>query len=371
MNDANSIINSSDVISGLPAPKKSEDLELVLEKLDPAQQEIARQLADAISVDRTSEIPSFGADAQKELGKIAEEMLKGTTTQALGEVGGNIEELLRYVKQVDIEQLKAGGGRTFFRRILVRIKSFFDKYQEVNAKIQQIEARLFSDEQKLTTSINQLDLLYKENFQTLQKLRLWIAAGKIKLNELYESYSKLKEEASQGKDQDLIQKTSDLGNFITRFERRIAALQLVTVAAYQSGPSIRVVQENDLGMKERIILVRDTVLPYWRRQLALAAKIYELQGAAAIQKKITETSTAIITGTAEMLHDASVDVATIMESDVLDINALEQANDKLIQTLQEVAEIHKKGKEARQLITERGNEIEKRLDEALLEAKSL
>lgn len=370
MDDLNGISKSNEIISGLPVPKKPEDIELDMERLNPEQKQAAIELAGKINTDRTSEIPSFGADAQQELGKVAEGMLQGTTTQGLGEVGNNIDELIRYVRQINIDELKPG-SRSFFNRVFSRIKSFFDRYQEVNAKIEQIESRLFEDEQKLTLSINQLDLLYKENIDSLQRLRLWIAAGKLKLKELYDNYEKMKAEAKESKDQDLTQKTSDLGNFITRFERRISALQLVSIAAYQSGPSIRIVQENDLGMKERIILVRDTVLPYWRRQLALAAKIYELQGAAAIQKKITETSTAIITGTADMLHDASVDVATIMDSDVLDINALEQANDKLISTLQEVAQIHEKGKEARKLISSRGLEIEKRLNEALLTAKSL
>lgn len=357
-----------------PAPVLMEEMqgmdevqkEMAKTVLTPEEQEMVNAFAEKIDVENTSQIMQYGAGTQKKMADFSDEALSSVKSQDLGEVGELLTNVVGELKGFDADEEKGIFG--FFRKQANRIENLKNKYDKAAANVEKIMESLEKHQVRLLKDSAMMDKMYEQNLLYFKELSMYILAGKKslaatrsgKLRELEEKarLSGLPEDAQAAKDLD-----SKCG----RFEKKIHDLELTRMISLQTAPQIRLVQNNDIMMAEKIQTTLVNTIPLWKSQMVLAFGIAHSTEAAQAQRQVSDVTNELLRKNAETLHMASVETAKESERGIVDMETVKQTNAQLIQTLDEVMKIQKEGRARRQAAETEMMQMENELKSKLLE----
>ncbi|MFC3195643.1 toxic anion resistance protein [Marinicella sediminis] len=343
---------------------------------DVDEEEKARidALINEINMADANSVIFFGSKAQEKVTEISDKMLEGVKNKDLGRSGEALNEMVATIRGFDVDELDPNKKPGFFARLFGRAKplvKFLQKYEEVRKQIDKITNKLESHKTTLLKDITSLDRLYVANLEYFHTLEDYIKAGEEKIHQLHsEAIPAMEKEAEGSDDMLLAQKLRDLRSSTADLERRVHDLRLTRQVTLQSLPSIRLVQENDKGLINKINSTIANTVPLWRQQLAQTVTIWRSEQAADTIKDATDLTNEMLAANAENLQMANRKVREQMERGVFDIEVVKLANKKLIETIDDSLRIAEEGRAKREGAVEELQQTEAQLREALLSAKA-
>ena len=346
--------------------KKAEPADLA-DSLSEAEKKMVADFAEKIDITNSTMILQYGADAQKKMAGFSESALSNVRTKDLGEVGDMLSGLIGELKDFDAEE-ESKGLFSFFKKQGNKLDVLKTKYSKVETNVEKIAHALEDHQLQLFKDIALLDQMYQKNLVNFKELTMYILAGKIKLEkirttELAELVAKAE---ATGKAEDA-QAANDLASLCDRFEKKLHDLELTRMVSVQMGPQIRLVQNNDTLMAEKIQTTLVNTLPLWKSQMVLALGLEHSNQAMKAQREVTNMTNELLRKNAETLKMGTINVARESERGVIDIETLLQTNNTLIETLDEVIQIQNEGRQKRREAEAQLGRIEGELKQKLLE----
>ena len=314
--------------------------------LTPQEQQMVNDFAAKIDVENTAQIMQFGAGTQKKMAEFSDAALENVRTQDLGEVGDLIVNVVGELKGFDMPEAKGLMG--FFKKKAGELENMKNRFAKAEANVAAISNALQDHQVRLLKDSAVLDKMYDQNLAYFKELSMYILAGKQKLEEVRTGkLAQLQQIAQQTGLAEDAQAARDLADKCDRFEKKIHDLMLTREISIQTAPQIRMIQNNDNVMVEKIQTTLMNTIPLWKNQMVLALGIAHSTEAAAAQRQVTDVTNALLRQNAEKLHLASVETAKEAERGIVDIETLKQTNAKLIQTLDDVMKIQAEGRTQR------------------------
>ena len=314
--------------------------------LTPEEQQMVDAFAAKIDVENTAQILQYGAGTQKKMADFSDAALANVRTQDLGEVGDLITSVVGELQGFDAEEEKGFLG--FFRKQTNKLENMKNKYAKAEVNVEKIGNALQQHQVRLLKDSALLDKMYEQNLAYFKELSMYILAGKKKLQEVREGKLKELEAVAQrtGLAEDA-QAARDLSDKCNRFEKKIHDLELTGMISIQTAPQIRMIQNNDNVMVEKIQTTLVNTIPLWKNQMVLALGIAHSTEAAQAQRQVNDVTNALLKQNAEKLHMASVETAKEAERGIVDIETLKKTNADLIATLDDVMKIQADGRAKR------------------------
>lgn len=341
---------------------------------DSEEQQRIDELMAEINIADANSIIFFGTKAQEKVTDISDKMLEGVKNKDLGQSGEALNEMVATIRGFDVDELDPNKKPGFFARLFGKAKplaKFLQKYEDVKNQIEKITNKLESHKTTLLKDITSLDRLYVANLEYFHNLEDYIKAGEEKLRQLHdEVIPKMEKEAENTDDMLAAQKLRDMRSATADLERRVHDLRLTRQVTLQSLPSIRLVQENDKGLINKINSTIANTIPLWRQQLAQTVTIWRSEQAADTLKDATDLTNEMLAANAENLRIANRKVREQMERGVFDIEVVKEANQKLIATIDDSLQIAEAGKAKREAAVVELQKTESQLRDALLTAKA-
>ena len=336
--------------------------------LTPEEQKLVADFAARIDIENTNQILQYGAGTQKKMADFSDAALANVKTQELGEAGDLIAEVVGELRDFDATEEKGIFG--FFKKQSNKIEAMKNRYAKAEVNVQKIVDSLQEHQIRLMKDSAMLDKMYQLNLNYYKELTMYILAGKKKLEEVRNGrLSQLETKAQiSGSAQDA-QEAKDLDSKCNRFEKKLHDLELTRTISMQTAPQIRLVQNNDTTMVEKIQTTIVNTIPLWKSQMVLALGIAHSTEAANAQRKVTDLTNELLKKNAEALHMASVETAKESERGIVDIETLKKTNADLIQTLDDVMRIQKEGRIKRQQAEVEMQRMEAELKSKLLEIR--
>ncbi len=336
-----------------------------LAKFTPDEQRQIRAVADKIDITDSNAVLSYGASAQRKVSDFADGALQSVRTKDMGETGQVLTSLLVELKSNGEEK------KSFFGKLFGSAEKNFEKlktqYTTTEANIDRIVKLLEEHEEQLLKDIVQLDRLYDKNKLYFKEVSMYIEAGKLALEKAKnETLPELEAKARETGSVDDAQAAQDYADMITRFEKKIYDLELSRTVCLQSAPEIRMVQNSDTIMSEKIRSTIVNVIPMWKTQMVLALNNYHTQKAIEAQQAVTEATNEMLKKNAEALHQNTVDTAKASERGIVDIETLQHTNQELIGAIDEIIQIQEEGKVARAEAEKELARIEQELKDKML-----
>jgi len=351
-----------------------EDKLITYDSADKSDKKKITQHMGEINLSDSNSIIFFGTKAQQQLTTISDSMLEGVRNKDMGAAGKSLSSMVAAIRGFDVEKLDPNRKPGFFARLFNKTKpvvEFLQGYEEVRQQIDGISIKMERHKTQLLTDITSLDRLYQANLQYYHDLELYIAAGDEKIKQLdQQTLPALEQTAAQSEDLLKAQELRDLRSVRDDLERRVHDLRLTRQVAMQSLPSIRLVQENDKGLVNKINSTLVNTVPLWRQQLAQAVTIYRSGQAAQTVKDATNLTNELLQSNAENLRTANTEVRKQLERGVFDIEVIKKANQTLIETIQDSLKIADEGKRARANAEQQLETLETELRSALSAASS-
>ena len=317
-------------------------------KLSPEEQAMVDQFAEKIDITNSQQVLQYGSACQKKIGDFSEAALSKVSTKDLGEVGNMITDLIGELKSFDAGEEQQKGILGFFKKKGDQLDALKTKYNKAETNVENIQGMLEAHQVQLLKDIAMLDKMYDLNMAYFKELSMYILAGKKKLaevraGELQQAMDKAK---ASGLPEDA-QAARDLADQCERFEKKLYDLELTRNISLQMGPQIRLLQNNNTMMAEKIQSTIVNTIPLWKNQMVLALGIAHSNEAAQAQRQVNDITNALLKQNAEKLHMASVETAKEAERGIVDIETLKKTNAELIQTLDDVMKIQSEGREKR------------------------
>ncbi len=338
----------------------------------PEEKDKVTKAANELNVkDRTSVI-YFGSGAQEKLDEISNRMIDGVQNKDLGKAGESLNKIVAAIRGFDLDELNPNKKLAWWKKIFGGTKpmvKFLQGYEEVRDQLDMTTNELERHKSQLMTDIVSLDKLYDANLDYFRNLELYIKAGEQKLLQIEEEEIPEYEKLAQGKEMIAIQNLKEVRGFRDDLERRVQDLRLSRQVAMQSLPSIRLVQENDKSLVNKITSTLVNTVPLWRNQLAQTVTIFRSHDAAKAIKGATDLSNELLEKNAEGLREANQEVRQQMERGIFDIESIKKANATLIATLNDSLKIADEGKKARDAALIELQKTEHELKDALLSIK--
>ena len=310
------------------------------------EQKMVADFAAKIDVENTAQILQYGAGTQKKMADFSDAALANVRTQDLGEVGDLIANVVGELKGFDAEEEKGLFG--FFRKQTNKLETMKTKYAKAEVNVEKISDALQQHQVRLLKDSALLDKMYEQNLAYFKELTMYILAGKQKLQEVREGKLRQLEATAMrtGLSEDA-QAAKDLADKCNRFEKKIHDLELTRIISIQTAPQIRMIQNNDNVMVEKIQTTLMNTIPLWKNQMVIALGIAHSTEAAQAQRQVNDITNALLKQNAEKLHMASVETAKEAERGIVDIETLKKTNAELIQTLDDVMKIQQDGRAKR------------------------
>jgi uncharacterized protein YaaN involved in tellurite resistance len=333
----------------------------------------AYQLADQIDPKNHQAMISYGTPAQSKLLSFSNTMLEHVQKQDLGEVGEIISDLMARFSEVNPDDLKPEKSSFFarmFGRISNSIQETLSKYQKTGAQIDRISVKLERSKNVLLSDIGMLEKLYENNKEYFHALNVYIAAGELKLEELHEkTIPVLKKAAEESNDQMKFQEVNDMIQFADRLDKRLYDLKLSREITIQSAPQIRLIQNTNQALVEKIQSSIMTAIPLWKNQVAIALTLIRQRHAVEAQKQVSKTTNELLLKNAEMLKTNTIETARENERGIVDIETLKRTQENLISTLEETLRIQEEGRQKRLNAENELTAMESDLRKKLIEMK--
>ena len=358
------------------APAEEEKAEeAVVEKLDlsslsPAEQAAVQEFSEKIDILNTEQVMNYGAAAQKNISEFSDAALSTVRTKDLGEVGNMLGDLVVELKGLNFDHDEKKGLKGLFKKNAQSLASLKAQYDKAEVNVDKIVEALERHEVTLLKDISMMDKMYLKNEEYMKELTMYILAGKLKIEHLrnVELPEYVKKANESGLPEDA-QAANDFSNMIGRFEKKIHDLELTRMISVQMAPQIRMVQNNDSLMAEKIQTSIVNTIPLWKNQMVMAMSLYHSEQAMKAQREVTEVTNELLKKNAETLHQGSVGIAKEAERGIVDLETLKKTNDELIATLDEVRQIQDDGRLRRAQAEEELGRIEGALKQKLLEMK--
>lgn len=346
-----SVTPLSEVSHDFPATQTEASSKKLMDTLDEKHQEQARALAKQIDEKNLQAIISYGAAAQKQLGEFSHQMLSHVQAKDTGEIGDILNDLMERLNETDPNDLVAenqGFFQKFFGKIKKSIYEMQAKYQEVGSQVDKIAIRLDHEKNGLLNDNLSLEQLYQRNKDFFDALNIYIAAGELKLAELQETLiPEALEKARVTGDQMDVQVVNDLEQFLDRLEKRNHDLKLTRQMTIQQAPQIRLIQNTNQALAEKIQSSITTTIPLWKNQIAIAMTLLRQKDAVTAQRQVSETTNQLIQKNSEMLKISTIETARENERGIIDLETLQKTQKDLIETLEETLKIQQEGRARR------------------------
>lgn len=322
--------------------------------------------AQQIDLRNSTMVLQYGAGTQKKMADFSESALENVKSKDLGEVGGLLTDVVKELKNFDEEEEKGFLG--IFKKASNKIESMKAKYAKVETNVNEIVKVLESHQVQLLKDSALLDKMYELNLTYFKELSMYILAGKKKLAQVRNTEVRALQEKAQmsGLAEDA-QAAKDLDAMCSRFEKKIHDLELTRMISIQTAPQIRLVQNNDTVMVEKIQSTIVNTIPLWKSQMVLALGVEHSAQAAEAQRQVTDMTNELLKKNAEKLKMATTETARQSERGIVDIETLKATNESLISTLDEVMTIQREGREKRQAAEAELRNMEAELKNKLLE----
>ena len=377
------IMNSAPTLTFEPFGEEKEEVVVVDEtRLSPVEEEMAQlQLTDAekkmiqdfsdkIDLKNTALILQYGAGAQKKIADFSESALDNVRTKDLGEVGTLLADVVTELKSFDADGEESKGFFGLFKKAGNSIESMKAKYGKAESNVNTMVEVLEGHQVQLLKDTAMLDKMYEINKNYFKELNMYIIAGKKKIEEANtKEIPALMAKAQESGLAEDAQEVNDMKAMVERFEKKIHDLELTKAISLQMAPQIRLIQNNDTVMAEKIQSTLVNTIPLWKSQMVLALGMNRSVEAAKAQQAVTDVTNELLRKNAAVLHQSTVETAKASEKSIVDINTLTETNQLLIQTLDEVMQIQAEGKEKRKQAEVELHRIENDLKNRLLQMR--
>lgn len=336
--------------------------------LTPEEQKMVNDFAAKIDIENTNQILQYGAGTQKKMADFSDTALENVKTQDLGETGELISNVVGELKDFDVQE--EGKFFGFFRKQTSKIENLKNKYDKAQVNVEKITDSLQQHQVRLMKDSAMLDKMYEQNLNYFKELTMYILAGKKKLEETRNGkLAEMKNKAALSGLPEDAQAARDLDEKCSRFEKKLHDLELTRTIAMQTAPQIRLIQNNDTVMVEKIQTTIVNTIPLWKSQMVLALGIAHSAEAAQAQRQVTDITNELLRKNAETLHMATVETAKESERGIVDLETLQKTNADLIQTLDDVMRIQMEGRQKRQAAEMEMHRMEEELKRKLLEIR--
>lgn len=359
-----------------PQPPTAASLETVrtqVETLSPEQRSRVEQIRDGINLMDTQTAIVYGVGAQRDIAGFSEQILTKVRNKDSGYVGELMSDLVIKVKEVGVDELDDGflDKIPFINNAARALKKFIQRYEKLEVQIDQIEHELEQARMAMLKDITVFDGLFEKNLEYFRDLQVYIVAGEEKLAELRDqTIPALREEAQAKGDAMSAQVVRDFEDTVNRFEKKVHDLKLSKTIAIQTAPQIRLIQNNDKVLVDKIQTAILSTIPLWKSQIVIALGLERQKNVLELQRSVTDATNELLTKNAELLRQNSVDVARESERGVVDLETLKKVNSDLITTIEETIKIQRQGREARLDAERELAGIEDQLKQTLLNAVS-
>ena len=339
------------------------------QSLSPAEREKVESFVEKIDITDTAGVLSYGVGSQRKVSEFSERALAGVRNNDLGEIGNDISSLIVTLKDFDPDKQEKSGPLAIFHKAKNSLEALRTRYTAVEKNVREISDTLEGHQRTLLKDIATLDQLYALNEAYFKELTMYVVAGKEKLEQVRSGeLAQLQAKAAQTGLAEDAQAARDLAQKCDRFEKRIYDLELTRQVALQTAPQIRMVQNSDAVMAEKIQSTVVNTIPLWKNQMVIALGIEHATQAARAQREVADMTNELLKKNADKLKVATVDAAREAERGVVDIETLKHTNEQLISTLDEVKRVQAEGREKRRQAEVELTQIEEELKAKLLEA---
>lgn len=362
-----------EILTGEKVTDEKVENSLNYELLSKEEKEAIDEFCGKIDVTDSTQVLQFGAAAQNKISDFSDSVLNSVKTKNAGEVGELLTDLVVQVKNFDTdvpETMSPKGLKSIFFNAKKQIEKMIAKYDQVSHNVDKIEKQLETQKIKMLKDITIFDTMYDKNLEYFKEISLYIIAGEKKLEELRNVIlPELQKKATETGDQADAQKANDMVNMINRFEKKIYDLKTTRIISIQMAPQIRLIQNNDSELVEKIQSSLINTIPLWKNQIVIALGLANSKSALEVQKSVTDTTNEMLKKNSEMLKQGTIEIAEESEKAIVNVETLQQTNKDIIETLDKVLEIHEKGREKRVEAEKELVNIEKELKDKLLEIK--
>ena len=337
------------------------------------EMEQIKSIKDQIEPLNNDALIAYGANAQSQLSKFSHDMLNQVQSKEIGPVGDSLKQLMSKLKEIDPEELTKQNKNVFqrlFGKVNRSVNELLAKHKSVASQVDRISVQLESSKDLLIRDVNLLDHLYDENKAYFEALNVYIKAAELKKEELESTtLPTLQEKASQSNNQMATQDVNDMIQYINRLDKRIHDLKLSRQITLQSAPQIRMIQNINQSLAEKIQSSILTSIPLWKNQMAIALTLLNQESASKAQKAVTDTTNELLTKNSEMLKQNALRTAEENERGIVDIETLKHTQDNLLETIEETLRIQTEGKAQRQQAEKELVSMEEELKTRLLDIK--
>jgi len=364
--------STSQAVNALVEKDATEVTTVDMEKISPEDKAKIEQVMSSIDVTDSQFVLQFGVAAQSQIASFADNILNEVRAKDSGEVGEVLSSLMIRVKDMDVDSLKKGGSgfkMPFFGGLMDNGKKFAAKYQKLGSEIEDITEQLDKARITLLKDISVMDMMFDKNLDYIGNLNLHIAAGSLKLKELRtDVIPAMQLKVNETGDTLEAQRLNDMLQLTDRFEKKIHDLKLSRMIALQTAPQIRLIQNNNQVLVEKIQSSILNTIPLWKNQIVIALSLNRQEKALSMQREVTDTTNMLLSKNSEMLKISSIGVAKENERGIVDIETLKKVNVDLITTIEETLRIQKEGHEKRMVAEQELIAIENELKTKLVSA---
>lgn len=351
-----------------------EQADRLVDKLPAERQAQARELAKKIDVNDSQAVIGYGATAQTKLSEFSQSMLNTVSSQDIGPIGDSLNQLMYRLNEANPDELRVGEGNIFqkmFGKVKQSIYEITTKYQKIGAQIDKIATKLNVEKDGLLKDNQMLETLYNKNKDYFDALNIYIAAAELKMEELkFQTIPDATQKAQASGDQMDVQVVNDYTQFLDRLNKRTYDLKLARQITIQQAPQIRLIQNTNQALAEKIQASINTAIPLWKNQVAIALTLLRQKDAATAQRQVSETTNDLLKKNSEMLKISTIETAKENERGIVDLETLQQTQNDLVETLEETLRIQKEGRERRQAAEIEIGHMESDLKEKLMELNS-
>lgn len=350
----------------------NKELSEKLNRMDDEQLNKVNQLKEGIETLDNEGLIVYGVEAQDNLTKFSDTMLDEVRDTDLGEIGDSLESLMKKLKMIDPEELnkKPNFIQKIFKKVKTSVEDLILKHNTISNDVDNISLTLMNSKDGLVNDVRMLDGLYEENRKYYDEIDLYITAGELKLDEINnKELIELQKEAKETNNQMVVQNYNDLVQYSNRLDKRLHDLKLSRQIVMQSAPQIRMVQDINQTLAEKIQSSVLTSIPLWKNQMAISISLLRQESASKSQKAVTDTTNELLVRNSEMLKMNSISSAKENERGIVDVETLKLTQNNLVETIEETLRIQHEGTAKRKEVEAELGKMETELKDRLLEVK--
>ena len=362
------LVKSSSVQTAPEAPAAAEELNEQLAVLTPEERRLVDELKEQIDVRDSQMLMQYGSGARQNIAEFSGNILNNIRAKDTGYIGELMTDLVTNVQDLNFDSLEKDSGILgIFRKAEAKVKKFLSQYEKLEVQVDRIEGKLEEARMEMLKDIGMFDSLYQKNLDYFKQLQIYITAGDAKIKELREqTIPSLRAEAEKSGDPMHAQLVRDFEDTVTQFEKKVHDLKTSKTIAIQTAPQIRLIQNNDKLLADKIQTAIQETIPLWKSQMVMALGLYRQQETLKLQRDVTDTTNALLLKNSEILKQNTIDVAKESERGIVDIETLKKANENLISTMNEAVRIQKEGHDKRMAAEHELMKIENEIRQALL-----